>query len=204
MFVLDTNILSAMISTGPSNSPAIYFLSATYSHTPTGASGSISIMMSVSLSGRASPRAHEPNSAACATPRERSAASFSRRRATTLRWPMSHLRVLRPSARICVKPLLASPRATPGPEDARTPGARQKSRHQFGAAPSSHAQRSKTAVRCHESVTSAASPRGSRGVRPTRPDAVYAVARRDAGEGSAFAPPPPERCAGRPAVPGWR
>ena len=35
----------------------------------------------VSLSGRASPRAREPNSAACATPRERSAASFSRNRA---------------------------------------------------------------------------------------------------------------------------
>src|SRR6185437_3201898 len=37
-------------------------------------------MMSVSLSDRSSPRAREPNRAACATPRARNAASFSRNR----------------------------------------------------------------------------------------------------------------------------
>src|ERR1700693_3973458 len=41
------------------------------------ASGSISIMMSMSLSGRLSPRATEPNSAACATPRARKSASHA-------------------------------------------------------------------------------------------------------------------------------
>src|SRR5664280_943366 len=44
------------------------------------ASGSTSIMMSVSLSGRSSPRAREPNKAAWVTPRARKARSFSRSR----------------------------------------------------------------------------------------------------------------------------
>src|SRR4029077_10444315 len=45
------------------------------------AAGSTSIMISRSLSARWSPRADEPNSAACRTPRSRSAASFLRNRA---------------------------------------------------------------------------------------------------------------------------
>src|SRR5277367_1548668 len=44
------------------------------------AAGSMSIMISVSLSARLSPRAREPNRAACATPRARKARSFSRSR----------------------------------------------------------------------------------------------------------------------------
>jgi len=44
--------------------------------------GSNSIRMSVSLSGRSSPRAREPNSAACATPLLRKSASLSRSRAS--------------------------------------------------------------------------------------------------------------------------
>jgi hypothetical protein len=47
---------------------------------PVLAAGSTSIMMSTSLSGRASSRAQEPNNAACRTPRSRSAAWFSRNR----------------------------------------------------------------------------------------------------------------------------
>ena len=42
------------------------------------AAGSISTMMSMSLSGRLSPRAREPNRAAWLTPRARKAASFCR------------------------------------------------------------------------------------------------------------------------------
>ena len=44
--------------------------------------GSISIMISISLSGPLSPRASEPNKAACITPRPRRA--FSDRRNTSM------------------------------------------------------------------------------------------------------------------------
>ena len=77
------NVLRSATSTRTGNRSDRYCVIATYSNQPTCASGAISIMISISLSGWLSPRAREPNNATCRTPWARKVGSFSRSLAMT-------------------------------------------------------------------------------------------------------------------------